>query len=64
MQKWEYYSIIMTEGFGGNASDDEFDEAGREGWELITVSAPTEDTFGVAFFKRPLQEQTNVDAAV
>lgn len=64
MQKWEYFSVIMTEGFGGTASDDAFDEVGCEGWELVNVAPPTEDTFGVAFFKRPLQEQPNVDTNV
>lgn len=59
MQTWEYLSIIMDEGFGGNACNDQFDKVGAVGWELVSVAPPTEETFGVAFFKRPLQDDND-----
>lgn len=46
-QAWEYLTIELT---GGQ----KLNEYGEEGWELVSVTSPSEDYFPTAYFKRPL----------
>lgn len=44
--RWEYKTISLSSYSDGSA-ENEFNNLGREGWELIAVTGP------VAIFKRP-----------
>lgn len=56
MQKWEYKSVQWNE-------DEELNELGAEGWELVSAVAGAAYVY-YALFKRPLpvsSERSNVD---
>lgn len=55
MTKWEYHvEQIMT--LQGRDHSDAANALGREGWELVGVTAATEEAFPLLYFKRPAPE--------
>jgi hypothetical protein len=68
MPKWDYKTVVLTGGFMGRHKEElkrqdlerEFDELGREGWELSWVlmsqALQGEKDGHVVIFKRPLPD--------
>ena len=54
MKQWEYNAVIVSKKRGASAMEQDFDEQGAEGWELVNVIDAGEDA--VYIFKRPLRD--------
>jgi hypothetical protein len=46
MQKWEYKVL-------GKVNEIEFNELGKQGWELVGIAMAVDYRYGCAVFKRP-----------
>lgn len=57
MQKWEYL-VSNIEGLESAEIENAWDYLGKMGWELVNANKNR------GYFKRPLQEQSNVDSNV
>ncbi|MGH7425675.1 MAG: hypothetical protein ACREJP_05865 [Candidatus Methylomirabilales bacterium] len=54
MTRWEYASVPVIP----HAVQEILNNWGRDGWELVVVFSPPDVPGVVAYFKRPLVEQT------
>lgn len=56
MTKWEYKILERV----GHYGEDDLDDEGAEGWELVAMTYDPMDGRSEYVFKRPLQEDVDV----